>query len=145
MPIPDHALKWNKLAKKHNLPNASVYRAKERAEQIDYYQSLVEDFWADLDAALGRRGAWANEKRFPSFEQIMDEAILTRLMEGSYEDEENPQTEHDSLVAEILRRRTNDRLPGGAVICLEGLEAARGLERWTEIPARRLKKIIEGA
>ena len=143
MPIPDHALKWNELAEKHNLPNASVYRAKERAEQIDYYQSLVEDFWKDLDTALGRRGAWAKSHRFPTFEQVMDEAIVAKLMEGIYEDEESPQSEHVSLVSEILRCRMDDRLPGGSVICLEGLEAARGLERWAEIPLERLKKMIE--
>lgn len=143
MPI-DHALKWNELAKKHNLPNASVYRTKERTEQIDYYQSLVEDFWKDLDAALDRRGAWAKGKRFPSFEQIMDEVILAKLMEGGYEDEENPQAEHAVLVAEVLRRRLDDRLPAGAIVSVDGIAGPRGIERWSEVSVERLQVLIEG-
>lgn len=144
MQVPDHCRRWNELAEKHGLPLASVYRAKERAEQIEYYQSLVEDFWKDLDAALGRRGAWAVDKRFPSFEQVMDEAIAAKLFESFYEDDENPEKEREALIEDVVRRRTGWRLPNGGVIEAEGIDGPRGLERWATISTERIENLIEG-
>ena len=143
--IPDHVLKWNELADKHDLPAIGGFHAKARAEQIAYYQTLTEDFWRDLDAALRRRGRWAKSHCFPRFDQVMDESIAAKLFEGYYEDddERSPQVEHQALLDELLRNHLDARLPNGGVIVTEGISAARGLERWAEVSIDRLKKMLD--
>lgn len=144
MKVPKHAVQWNLLAEKHDLPAIGGFRAKARAEQVAYYQTLTEDFWRDLDAALGRRGQWARSRRFPWFDQVLDESIAAKLFEGYYEDDDrSPQAEHDTVLAELLRTHLDVRLPSGGVIVTEGISAARGLERWSEVSVERLRAMIE--
>lgn len=143
MDLPDYMVNWNALAGKHDLYMIGMFRGKARAEQVAHYQTLTEDFWADLDAALGRRGQWARSRRFPAFDQVMDEAIAAKLFEGYYEDDDRPDAEHDLLLAELLRHHLDARLPSGAIIVTEGIAAARGLERWAEVSVERLKKMME--
>ena len=142
--LPDHAVRWNELAGKHDLSIVGRFLAKERAEQIAYYQTLTEDFWRDLDEALGRRGAWAKKRRFPNFVQMMDETIAAKLFEGFYEDDENPEKERDTLIEDVVRRRSGWRLPNGGVIEVEGIDGPRGLERWATISTERIENLIEG-
>ena len=143
MELPDHAVKWNAFAERHDLSPIGGFRAKARAEQVARYQTLTEDFWRDLNAALQRRGQWAISHRFPRFDQVMDEAIAAKLFEGYYEDGDRPDAEHDLLLAELLRRHLDARLPSGAILVTEGIAAARGLERWEEVSVERLKKMLE--
>ena len=140
MKVPKHVVQWNLLAEKHDLPAIGGFLAKQRAEQVAYYQTLTEDFWRDLDAALGRRGAWAKGRRFPHFEQVMDEAIAAKLFEGFYDGKpgEGQDDERERLIVRLI----SEGWQGAAVATTEGLEGPRGVELWKEVSTERLYKML---
>ena len=127
---------WNALAKKYNLrpiKSLSMARRKHLAQRLVDTGGL---FWTDVERAVAKRGAWAREKKVPTFDQAVRPSFLTKLLEGNYDGE--PTEERQELIKSIVAR---GRI-GKTQATREGLEGGAGCEKWEEISTRRLRAII---
>jgi len=125
---------WNELAKAENLP---VVQQLTRTRLRAWDCRVMEDpyFFGKVREAVMRRGAWAREKRYPTFDQAVSPSFLAKLLEGNYDGD--PAEERDELIRKIQGKRF-----GGKVTATnEGLEGGAGVEKWNGISTERLRKM----
>ena len=96
--------RWNDLAQAHALARVTRPLSPRRLRSARARLDAHPDFWAELDAAFGRRNSWAREARFPSFDQAMREEVFLRLTEGFYEHERSESKQEDALMHPQNRR-----------------------------------------
>ena len=124
---------WNELAAAENLP---VIQQMTRHRQRAWDRRIVEDpyFFSKVQEAVKRRGEWAREKRFPTFDQAVRPSFLAKLLEGNYDGD--PAEERDELIQKIQGKKF-----GKVMATAEGLEGGVGVEKWVEISTERLRSM----
>jgi len=76
---------WNELAAEHGLPKVKIW-SRYREHRLQGMLREYPTFWEDVAEALGRRGRWAREKRFPDLDHLIDnDKYFVRLVEGRYD------------------------------------------------------------
>lgn len=103
-----HVQHWQTLATELGLVpirrgSADERRWKKLQRRLAEHQG---DFWRDVALALRRRSRWARDNRFPTFDQLVQPRLLTRLLEGAYEGQDA--RSHDQaweIIQEVVEER----------------------------------------
>jgi uncharacterized protein YdaU (DUF1376 family) len=98
-----HLQHWNTLAAEQGLPLIrDVTEARKRKLRVRLKEH--PDFWPPVVEECRRRNEWAREHRFPTFDQILEPRLLTKLLEGNYREPEAAQDPISAYAAEYRRQ-----------------------------------------
>ena len=90
-----HRDTWNCVASRFDLPrvrdraNANTDKRKRALRKVLAEYDKPSDFWDEVVAAIEDRGAWAKDRRFPAFDQVLKPDLRARLTEGNYKENGN--------------------------------------------------------
>lgn len=135
--------RWNALAAKHGLRPIRGF-SETRRRKLSRRLSEEPEFWTIVDEALGRRGAWARGRSFPTFDQVLEPRLFQRLLEGNYDGPagERGEEERSGIIRELVRKNFTS---GKCSATAEGMTGGAGVEPWSEVPLARLRRYAEKA